>query len=95
MSTPQDAWRRAHADELLTAAEVESLVTGDRVEMIWTGGNGPATYAVFCEGSTTYAVAGDITDTNPLLRYNPITFVGKEPFHTNVRLVADPKVTDG
>lgn len=71
--------------EPLTAEELKALADGVEVIITWSGGNGPHHYAIEQAGGTTYAQP--LADPHgPLRWYNPISFVGRERFHTRVWL---------
>lgn len=71
----------------LTREQVEELPQGTAIEVIWSGGNGPHRYTVHVdENEQRYAATG-----NPRMdTYNPLDFVGQEPYHTRVWLAASP-----
>lgn len=79
-------WRSAHMDELLADEDaVNALPEGTVVEVVWSGGNGPHGYTVVKDG--------DVSCVDTIYR-DPITFVGRERFQTNVRVVPNPQRDD-
>lgn len=68
---------------LLTQSEVDALPVGSRVAIWWSGGNGPAFYTIEANrlGHAYY-------QDEPYA--DPITFVGRERYHTRVALADKP-----
>jgi len=66
--------------DLLTQEEADVLPDGTEIIATWSGGNGPHRYTVHIVGRMRYA--GDPKNDNPL------TFVGKERYHTHVSLAS-------
>ena len=74
--------------EPLTADELAALPEGTPITVLWSGGNGPHRYLIHHDAHGVYAAS---VDGNPrLLTYNPLTFIGRERFHTQVRLAEPP-----
>ena len=71
----------------LTEEQVADLPDGTEVEITWSGGNGPHRYVIQQDERGTWAT---IPDRPRLDRYNRITFVGGESFHTRVRRIIAP-----
>ena len=40
-------WYERHKDELLSQEEVDQLPDGSKVEIVWSGGNGPHEYLIY------------------------------------------------
>jgi hypothetical protein len=66
--------------KLLTAEQVAALPDGTTVMIKWGGGNGPAEYQLQKLNGVMWP-----SYRNALLQ-DPLTFVGKEPFHNRVWL---------
>jgi hypothetical protein len=65
---------------LLDQTEVDALAPGTAIEVTWSGGNGPHRYRVHVDKhGQRYAWTG-----SGQLTYNPLVYVGREPFHTHV-----------
>lgn len=69
-------------DNFLTQDEVDALPDGSRVEVIWSGGNGPYKYVILHFDGTIYAAS----HTAGTLVGHVLKFIGKKPFHTRVKL---------
>jgi hypothetical protein len=69
----------------LSREQVEVLPVGTPITVIWSGGNGPHRYLIHVglDGQR-YAAPLDLHRT--MLEYNPLTFVGRERYHTRVWL---------
>jgi len=69
----------------LTQAEVDGLPDGTPIEVTWSGGNGPHRYRVHVDHrGNRYAWSGSGDPT-----YNPLTYVGAEPYHTHVAALSE------
>lgn len=77
-----EQWRAAHLDELASCEhELETWRAGTKIEVVWSGGNGPHIYTLgFGSSGIPYAQTAGV---DPY--YNPLTFVGRKRFHTQVR----------
>lgn len=72
----------------LTNEEVQELPEGQPIEVVWSGGNGPARYVITKDDyGRPYAWVKDLDKTGNLRFYNALTFVGTARFHTRVRKV--------
>lgn len=67
---------------LLTQDEVVALPPGTEVVIRWSGGTGPALYRIRDTFDDEYAYV----EYNGIPLDDPVTFVGKERFHTQVWL---------
>jgi len=71
--------------EMLSEDEVRALPEGTWITVIWSGGNGPHDYElVFNHQGEPYAWAKNLDHNGNLKFYNPLTFIGKERYHTRV-----------
>jgi hypothetical protein len=77
-------WRDQNAHRILSQDEVNELAEGAPIEVVWTGGNGPARYEVTRQGGAAYAAYAP-GKTNEGLR---LDFVGMERYHTQVALAS-------
>ena len=80
-------WRSINAEHLLTAEDVAALPSGSVVEIVWSGGNGPHRYTIDQADWGTQWRAGIYSDEQwerVRLNQDPISFVGSEPFHTQI-----------
>jgi hypothetical protein len=68
----------------LTQVEVEALLEGTAIVIIWSGGNGPHEYTVCRAAGRVYASRDPSLE--QMRTYNPIDFVGPEHFNTRVWL---------
>jgi hypothetical protein len=71
--------------DYLSAAEVEALPVGTRVQIVWCGGNGPHHYTL---GRNVWGEVTTVTDgTEAVLRLDR---VGPERYHHRITLVGTP-----
>jgi len=68
-------------NKFLTQEEVNNLKDGTEVNILWAGGNGPGKYFIKNLNGVTYTL-----DFMGIIMKDPVDFVGKERYHTNVWL---------
>ena len=73
-------------DDLLTQDEVNNLKEGTKVIIVWSGGNGPHEYIIKKREGITGSFISD-NNLNSGWYDGEIDFVGKESYHTQVKLV--------
>lgn len=75
-------------DDFLTEEEALALPDGTEVEITWSGGNGPHRYFICrdARGNVSVKTGGSVDYIHSL------RFVGKEPYHTHVRLARSVRV---